>query len=157
MQTPSRDASKLPGMSDYAGWTFGPVGRSRDSDALERSNWDVVTQELLALAKNLPDGRQTVEVHRFGHWAVGWVEEIVVCPDDPDALALQASWERNLERYPVADEMHYSDTEYQEHQGFWDHCGMRERVRLCADAGLSIFASRRPDVPCRDSGQYVTA
>lgn len=150
-------AHLLPGLSDYVGWMCGPVGRTRDSDALERSNWEVVTADLLALARELPDGRETVEIHRFGHWAVGWIEEVVISPDAPDALAAAQGWAARLDRYPVADEEHYAETEYCEHDAHWRAVSMRERVEMCRRAGVSVFAARRPDVPCAPNGEYVTA
>ena len=92
----------------YAGDTFydyyvGP-GRSRDSEALEESNFAV------ALTR-LGDESDTVRVVRAGHWAVGWVETILVHESDTKGLAELQHIADDLESYPILDEEHYSNLE----------------------------------------------
>src|SRR5262245_6995774 len=89
---------------DWAGVGLGPVGRHRDSDCLERSNWEVVTQDLGNL----------VEIVRHGHWAVGWVEELTHDTGNPEAVTRVADWRKRLGDYPVANEDHFSRLEFDE-------------------------------------------
>ncbi|WMT78832.1 hypothetical protein [Bradyrhizobium sp. Ash2021] len=57
------------------------VGQSRDSDALERSNFE-------CMLKALGGETETVVVVRELHWAVGWVEWIAIHQDDEKALKI---------------------------------------------------------------------
>lgn len=89
---------------------IGPVGRHRDSGLLERTNFDVVSKDL---EERFPDD---VEVLRFGHWAVGWVEELAVRLREDDGRPTAAAeaargWAEKLEDYPVADEEEWSRRE----------------------------------------------
>jgi hypothetical protein len=57
------------------------VGQSRDSDALERSNFTCMLEALGGES-------DTVIVVRESHWAVGWVEWIAIHQDDDKALEI---------------------------------------------------------------------
>ena len=68
----------------YAGaeWTqyySSGVGQSRDSSALERSNF-------VCMLKALGGESDTVIMVREGHWAVGWIEWIAIHETDARAL-----------------------------------------------------------------------
>lgn len=114
------------------------VGQHRDSDALERSNFEVISEDLEDLYGETisehapecddPDSYRCscspdVWIGRARHWLVGWSESVCVRPfarDDSgrwhvtDAWRSACEWLRGLERYPVADEEHYSDLEWSE-------------------------------------------
>jgi hypothetical protein len=94
--------SILPGCDDHehATWLIGPVGHHRDSDTVEEANWQCVTERFAELDPE----QSTWEIHRFGHWAVGWVEEIAYVPGSAVARAA-AEFRRRLDNYPVLDEM----------------------------------------------------
>src|SRR5262245_1446530 len=102
--------SILPGCSDHehATWIVGPVGHSRDSDLVEESNWQVACERLGTAD---PEG-QDHEIHRFGHWAVGWVEEIAYRPGSEVARVADEIRE-SLDSYAILDEMHYSGLEFE--------------------------------------------
>jgi len=57
------------------------VRQSRDSDALERSNFE-------CMLKALGGESETVIVVRETHWAVGWVEWIAIHESDDKALKI---------------------------------------------------------------------
>ena len=76
---------------------MGPVGKTRDSGTLDRSNFRVV----LAALREADD---RVHAHRFRHWARGWVEELAVPLDNPALLDRITHWAGQLEAYPVADD-----------------------------------------------------
>jgi hypothetical protein len=94
---------------EHAEWLIGPVGQHRDSDAIERSNFEVTTTRLNEID---PEGNDH-EVHHFGHFAVGWVEEIATRPGSPCA-ALADDIRAQLEGYAILDEMHCSQLEAEE-------------------------------------------
>src|SRR5947209_2290534 len=98
------------------------VGQSRDSDALERSNFR-------AMLKALGGESETVRVVRESHWAVGWVEWIAIHQDDSEAFAKADEEAARLKDYPVLDEDDFSREEMEEADQVWSNCyDIRERV-----------------------------
>lgn len=93
---------------EWVGVGMGPVGQHRDSDALDRSNFEVIFRDLRA---NYGD---SVDIARFGHWAVGWVEEIIWDAGRADIADRVNQWRASLDNYPVADEIHWSELEREE-------------------------------------------
>lgn len=96
-------------------------GVHRDSDALERSNWQVITEDL---RERFPDDFTS---EQYTHWLVGWVEtgrvrvlrqpELEVSEENlTDAFFAVVEWKERLDGYPVADETHYSELEWSEFQ-----------------------------------------
>ncbi|MEH2570123.1 hypothetical protein [Bradyrhizobium sp. AZCC 2289] len=67
------------------------VGQSRDSDALERSNFACMLRELGGES-------ETVIVVRETHYLVGWVEWIAIHQDDEKALAIADEIKGKLKR-----------------------------------------------------------
>jgi len=111
------EARKMPsdfGLNDdRLFYTHGnaPVGgRHRDSDVLDNSNHEVI---LKALREQFPeqDGVETVEVGRYGHWAVGWCETIVVPLFRSGIWCKECGWHHWDERdgYNPAAEKHFRD------------------------------------------------
>jgi hypothetical protein len=91
------------------------VGQSRDSDALERSNFTV-------MLKRLGGESETVIIVRESHWAVGWVEWIAIHESDAKALAIADEIKGDLADYPVIDDDHFSETETEEANYVWTEC-----------------------------------
>lgn len=112
-------------LDDRQDWLVS-VGQNRDSDALQRSNFRVILKDLGGEGDN-------VEVHRFGHWACGWFEVILVRPGTPEAKNAEA-WEAALSDYPVASEDDFSDEEYEEANLTWRNCYRpAERIEYIRD------------------------
>jgi hypothetical protein len=105
----------------WPGYYSSGVGQSRDSDALERSNF-------ACMLKALGGESDTVIVVREGHWAVGWVEWIAIHQDDGRALRIADDIKAALEDYPVVDEDHFSDLEYNEMLDHWESLSTRDRA-----------------------------
>jgi len=135
-------------LPDQQDWLVAPVGQTRDSGCLDKSNFRVVL-------KDLGDESETVEVHRFGHWACGWFEIIIVKPGTPQADSVE-EWERALADYPVADESDYSELEWETACEYWERMGLRERAEWCERSDVSIFAARRDDIPEDPSGELIS-
>jgi hypothetical protein len=121
--------------SHYVGTTWesyysAGVGQSRDSDALERANF----QAMLTLLKACPEievgDERSVQVVRESHWAVGWVEWIAIHESDTVALAVADEAMERLGDYPVLNEDLFSQFEGEECNTIWSDCfDMRERVQ----------------------------
>jgi|SRR5215471_13608138 len=95
------------------------IGQHRDSDVLDRSNFQVILEDL---RERFPD---LIEVDGASHWAVGWVEGILVpALTDPSlgytesnvhpAFLAAMEWQAKLADYPIADETAYSELEWTE-------------------------------------------
>ena len=124
--------------TDYRDW-LGVGGRHRDSSLREISNFE---QTLKALGGRGPN----VRVENYGHWGVGWIEEIYVRPGTPEeekAREIEAA----LANYPVLDDTDYFNRVHEAICKYWQEANLRERVRLCDESGASIFAARREDYP----------
>lgn len=91
------------------------VGQSRDSDALERSNF-------ACMLKALGGESETVIVVRESHWLVGWVEWIAIHQDDEKACAIADEIKAALEDYPVINDDHWTELEYADAQEVWANC-----------------------------------
>lgn len=124
---------------DRQDWLVVPVIQTRDSGPFELSNFQA--------ALDLLGGEsETVEVHRFGHWGPGWFEIIIVKPDSK-AHTQALEIEKRLEDYPVLDEEDFSRREWEDMQETWLNMSMWNRIKLCSEFNVSIFASRRDEVP----------
>jgi hypothetical protein len=121
------------------------LGQHRDSDALSRSNFECGLRVLGGES-------ESVIVVREGHWAVGWVEWIAIHESNVEAILAADEMSCALSDYPVLDESHFSELEWDEAQTQWEMMPLKYRVELCAEAEVSIFAARRDSIPSEDSG-----
>lgn len=94
-------------------WLVLPTGRNRDSEAIDESNFH-------AALERLGGESDTVEVHRFGHWACGWYELIFT---HPMRLTEVESLVDDLENYPLLDEDDLSERESNERWEAWHAWG----------------------------------
>lgn len=90
-------------------------GQSRDSDALERSNF-------ICALKALGGESETIIVVRESHWAVGWVEWIAIHQSDEKALRAGDELREAYDQYPVVNEDHWSQLENEDAQQTWTNC-----------------------------------
>src|SRR6266545_4224594 len=88
------------------GWLIG-LSQHRDSDAIDRSNWRTIVPPIL---EAYPDD---AAVESMTHWAVGWVEYLLVRPSSPAADEARR-WADKLADYPLADEDDYGLLEWSE-------------------------------------------
>ena len=91
------------------GMTF---SKSRDSGLVEVSNFETIEKDL---EERFGDD---VTIERFNHWAVGWVERIMVRMLNDDGTVTSAGmavldWRERLDDYPLADEEDHSRREYE--------------------------------------------
>jgi hypothetical protein len=124
------------------------LGQHRDSDSLSRSNF------ICGLEK-IGGESDTVHIVHESHWAVGWVEWIAIHESDSQALEKANEIMRRLDGYPVVNEDHWSELEWNEACEYWERLSVRDRAEYCQRAGLSIFAARRDYMPSDDSGMLM--
>jgi hypothetical protein len=104
---------------DRQEWLVVNVSRNRDSDCLAESNFQTFLEGLGGESDN-------VEVHRFGHWACGWYEIILIDAKAEDIVALAQEMEDALENYPVLDEQDLSKRENEAEQESWESWARRD-------------------------------
>jgi hypothetical protein len=127
-------------LPDQGEWFVAPVIQTRDSDCLEKSNFEVALEMLGGES-------ETVEVHRFGHWGPGWFEIIIVDCFDRDKVLKLEEIEASLENYPVLDEMHFSELEWNAATEYWEHMSIRERLEWCHKYNVSFLKARHDSIP----------
>lgn len=121
-----KNPSGLDSLANYAGELpeeklLVVMTRSRDSDLLTESNWD-------AAIEMLGGESDTVEIHRFGHWACGWWEALCVTQGSESEKIGQSIVDQ-LNDYPVLDENDFSEREMEEANYVWEKCyNWRERL-----------------------------
>ena len=103
----SNSAQAFVYYGEREGWLIA-LSQHRDSEALDRSNFAVISADLR--------GRFTddVAIESTSHFLVGWVEYLLVSPDNADAVAAAEAWRDRLADYPVADEENFGELEYNE-------------------------------------------
>lgn len=105
----------------YGTWVM-VAGQHRDSDCLERSNFQV-------MLKLLGGESKTVVIERESHWAVGWVEHILIKPTATAKLKIAFDAVQKIKDYPVLGEEHFSQLESDEANEIWRNCyNPKERV-----------------------------
>ncbi len=123
------------GLEDRQDWTV-VVGRNRDSSPLEQSNFH-------SMLDALGGESDTVEVHRFGHWACGWLEVVLAAPSRAEEVA---GMQDALADYPVFDD---DDLAAREHDGAcetWDACRMARDMMEAVIDGYEGLSERACDL-----------
>ena len=108
-------------------WGYvGLCGQSRDSDTVERSNFERIQEDAEKECGSreynwLEEAMPVIETAHASHWAVGWVETLMVYWADVKALDFAASVRKALEGYPVYDDEHHSELAYEESEETYDN------------------------------------
>lgn len=119
------------------------AGRSRDSEHIEESNFAAILAELGGES-------DTVAIERENHWAVGWVETLLVDPADTAMVERASALLERLADYPVLDE---GDLSRREYDAFWESAeselgkydGWRDEVQRQLDAHNSGIGDDRAE------------
>ena len=99
-------------LDDY----FVLITRNRDSGVLEESNWR-------SIIKHLKKVKAHYKIVSFNHWAVGWIEEILIKDSWKKSILIGNEIQEKLENYPVFNDEDFSDLE-------WDKAGdMAKEIR----------------------------
>ena len=115
--------------------------RNRDSSILEQVNFNCILVDLGGEGDH-------VTVIRHGHWACGYIEYIIVSRSAPESvLDLCVETLRALQDYPVFSDCAYIEAQCEAINNYWTGLLTADRIQLCADNRVSIFASRRNEVP----------
>jgi len=108
---PTRFDIKGLNLLDNQNWLVCPVNKTRDSDALDRSNFDKIER---LLVDNDPNETEHT-IASFNHWACGWFYLILVNPSSKSEEIVNNAIER-LENYPILDEDLFSEYELKDNE-----------------------------------------
>lgn len=109
------------------------MGQHRDSDILTRCNWNV----LIGLLEG-PGLEDAYVIERESHWAVGWVEHLLINPACKAAVFIAKAAMKQIEDYPILDEDAFSTMEHDEAWEEWQSWGHRDFVDMLeSEFGLS--------------------
>lgn len=133
------DNTRAVGSSAYWGdngdWLIASA-MHRDSDCLTCSNFRCFEKALKALPEfKAWDGEfSPVTIEEFNHWAVGWVQYLIIHPSFTAGVALAESIRAKLEEYPVLDDEDFSNIETEEANETWKNCyDANERIKYIRD------------------------
>ena len=93
-----KSGQPLSYFGDHGDW-LRVLCQHRDSECIQQSNFRVALKELGGEASG------NVYIERMNHWAVGWLEYLLVNPDRLEAVEKAAKIVADLEEYPVLDEL----------------------------------------------------
>jgi len=114
------------------------LGRTRDSDNLDNSNFETALTELGGES-------DTVKVICENHWAVGWVEWIGINESDDTVLQLADEMKDRLSDYPILNEDDYSQREWESYND-----NVSQAVRdYCNDKSLEFTDEQRGEIADR--------
>ena len=97
-------------------------GRHRDSNALERANFDAALKAIGGEQSQDDELPNLVQVARESHWAVGWIEWIAIHQSATEALRQADEIKARFADYPVVDEELFSEYEQTEASEIWKNC-----------------------------------
>jgi hypothetical protein len=150
-------------------WGFSPDGDygiyaiNRDSPILGQSNFDCIKKVLeeFIVKNQLPEAPTRYDsdgdempggwVYDFevGCWAHGWRKYLMLNQDAPQELIEYANEivEDLKHCYPIFDEDDYTQRQDDAIWQYWKEMSVKWRAEECREAGVSIFAARRDELP----------
>ena len=102
------------------------LSRHRDSGLVEESNFN-------SALKALNGESDTVKVIRSSHWAVGWIEVILIHESDKESIDKGNDIEESLNNYPILDEDAFGDLVSEKEKEMYD------QIKYDADHGLYAY------------------
>lgn len=86
----------------------------RDAEAMTRANWLVFCR---TVEPHMPDGMPLIE--RSSHWAVGWVDYLLIDPEDKECIAAVEKLHTRLESYPILDDDLYYELDAEDNPDYY--------------------------------------
>jgi len=102
------------------------LSRHRDSGLVEESNFQ-------SALKMLNGESDTVKVVRASHWAVGWIEMILIHESDTKSVDKGNKIEESLEEYPILSDLDFSERISEK------EAELHEQIKYDADHGLFAY------------------
>ena len=143
MQTLLDAHSKDSSYYGERGEWFIVLAKTRDSGALEKSNFDAAIDRLTATPANILGNNEDNDwaIETSGHWLVGFISFLVV-RTNTEAFNIAQLIQQELKDYAVLDDELYSDYDLEARRYTWDSMSIKNRIDLLKDNNESIFAAR---------------
>ena len=130
------------------------LGQHRDSDCLERSNFDCGIEQL---GGELTDNNdlELVLIVRDNHWAVGWIEWIAIHKTAIEQLKIADKIMSDLANYPVLNDEHFYELESEEANRIWSDCfDNSERIEYIRNNRSEFDFNDYSDLMAVAKGEY---
>ena len=118
------------------------LSHHRDSGLVEESNFQ-------SALKALNGESDTVKVIRSSHWAVGWIEFILIHESDKESIDKGNEIEKVLDNYPILDEDSFSEMLTEKEIAMYD------QIKYDADHGLYAYWDLPKDYTVEDIWERV--
>lgn len=102
------------------------LSHHRDSGLVEKSNFQ-------SALKALNGESDTVKIIRSSHWAVGWIEMILIHESDKESVDKDNEIEKSLESYPILDEDIFGELVTEK------ETEMHDQIKYDAEHGLFAY------------------
>jgi len=125
------------------------LGRNRDSSILENCNFEVALE-------TLGDNSGDVQVYRFGHWACGWLEVLLVSDKGSEELRTKAGEiVCSLADYPILDEDRYHEKCANAANELWENMSPEHRLEYTREnRDTCEFTGFKDLLSCVRKGDY---
>jgi hypothetical protein len=138
------------GELDLSVWGFAPIGKHRDSDLIDESNFDGVLAELRRVSG------KSVQVMHANHWACGWYDYIMVRVTATKTMNRLLELINQLADYPVLDEDDLSRREYECACNAYDAWARYDVSKLVEQEGIKALLNSDGDYdPSEEDEQKV--
>ena len=121
-----------PDFSDY----FLLYSTCRDSEVMNRANYEAIKSEFKAKDFKLKKG---VIIEGASHWAVGWVEYILIHKGNKRLVELGHKIREALDDYPVYDDSLFYEMAHQERVEAFKDFGEQETLETLTEIGLKPY------------------
>ena len=118
------------------------LSHHRDSGLVGESNFQ-------SALKALNGESDTVKVIRSSHWAVGWIEMILIHESDKESIDKGNEIEKALDNYPILDEDSFSEMLTEKEIEMYD------QIKYDADHGLYAYWDLPKDYTDEDIWERV--
>lgn len=127
---------------------------AQKNTAQNNTAYDYSAQKWAALKKA---DAENVTVERFNHWAVGWVDYLVISPDAASLVAMVEKMQADIESYPVLDDDDFSELEQEEAEQIWKNCySQAERVKYIREFRSQFeFRGLRDAIGCINGDYFA--
>jgi len=121
------------------------VTQTRDSNLVDKCNFECAFRMLCG------EGGESdfIKIYQFGHWSCGWFQCLCIHKDSPK-FSIALDIKKRIINYPILDEEIYCEMENMKKNDLWNFLLLSERVDMCRESGISIFAARRKTIPMDD-------
>ncbi len=128
---------------------------SRDSEIIDRANLHDI-KKLYGIDGKI-DGEfpPDICIERASHWAVGWIEYILINPDNAEFVAIGETIEAKLKDYPILSDDTYSDMQFNEYTYYLEYAIKTYNIRHDTSFDYDTYRDKCMDLAYDRSEVYI--